>query len=105
MGSIQIQVGTLMRALGVMFDPKLSWEKHIVHVSNIVKIHALRRISSDLNQSKLVNNAHRSIYSVLYHTSGISFKERTKSIMVTKNCFLKLDCHNCPTMHMNPFWS
>ena len=35
-GSIKPQVGTSMRVLGVMFDLKLSWEKHIVHVSNIL---------------------------------------------------------------------
>ena len=52
-GSIKIQVGTSMRVLGVMFDSKLSWEKHIVHVSNKVKkkIHALRRISSARDKS------------------------------------------------------
>ena len=49
MGFINIQVGTSLRVLGVMFDSKLSLEKHIVHVINIVKkkIHALRIISSD----------------------------------------------------------
>ena len=46
-----------MRVLGVRFDSKRSWVKHIVHVSNIVrkKILALRRISSDLDQSELLS--------------------------------------------------
>ena len=34
---IKIQVRTSMRVLGVKLDTQLSWEKHIVHVSNIMK--------------------------------------------------------------------
>ena len=58
--------------LRVTFDSKLSWDKHIVHVSNIMKkkIHALRRILSDLNQSELLSIAHGSISSVLYYAAG-----------------------------------
>ena len=61
-----------MRVLGVMFDLKLSWEKHIVHDSNIVKkkIHTLRQILSDLNQSELLGIAHGLIYYVLYYAAG-----------------------------------
>ena len=59
-------------SVGCHIWTKLSWEKHIVHVSIIVKkkIHALRRISSDLNQSELLSIAHESIYSVLYYAAG-----------------------------------
>ena len=70
--SSEIQVGTTMRVLGVMFDSKLSWGSHITHISNIVKkkIHALRKISTDLNPSELLGIAHGSIYSVLYYAAG-----------------------------------
>ena len=69
---MKIQVGTSMRVLGVMFDSKLSWEKHIVNVSNIMekKIHALISTLSDLNQSELLSIAHGSIYSLLYSATG-----------------------------------
>ena len=78
--SSKIQVGTTMRVLEVMFDSKLSWENHIVHVCNIVKkkIHALRRISSDLSQSELLSIAHGSIYSVLYYAAGTWLNEGLK---------------------------
>ena len=70
--SSEIQVGTTMRVLGVMFDSKLSWGSHITHISNIVKkkIHALRKISTELNPSELLCIAHGPIYSVLYYAAG-----------------------------------
>ena len=57
-----------MSVLGVMIDSRLSWENHKLHVSSIVKkkIHALRKISSDLSQAELLNIAHGSIF--LYST-------------------------------------
>jgi hypothetical protein len=55
-----------------MFDSKLSWENHINHISTIdkKKIHALRKISPELDQSELLNIAHGSIYYVLYYAAG-----------------------------------
>ena len=84
--SSKIEVGTTMRVLGVMFDSKLSWENHIVHVCNIVKkkIYALRRISSDLNQAELLNIAHGSIYSVLYYAAGTWLNEGLKEKFVRR---------------------
>ena len=87
-----------MRVLGVMFDWKLSWEAHIVHVFNIVKkqIHALRRISSDLNQSELISIAHGSIYSVLlYYAAGTWLngglhKKFVKRLKVLSNSALQI---------------
>jgi hypothetical protein len=35
--SSEIQVGTTMGVLGVMFDSKLFWGSHMTHISNIVK--------------------------------------------------------------------
>jgi len=70
--SYKIKVGTTMRVLGVMFDSKLEWENHVLHVCNTMKkkIYALRRISSDLSQAELLSIAHGSIYSVLYYAAG-----------------------------------
>jgi hypothetical protein len=70
--SSEIQVGTTMRVLGVIFGSKLSWGSHITHFSNIVKkkIHALRKISTDLNPFKLLGIAHGSIYSLLSYVAG-----------------------------------
>jgi hypothetical protein len=68
----QIKVGKTMRVLGVTFDSKLSWESHIDRISLSVKkkIHALRRLSTDLKQPELLNLAHGSIYSILYYAAG-----------------------------------
>ena len=86
-----------MRVLGVMFDSKLSWENHVVHVCNTVKkkIHALRRISSDLSQRELLSIAHGSIYSVLYYAAGTwlneGLKERfLKRLKVLSNSTLQI---------------
>jgi hypothetical protein len=51
--SSEIQVGTTMRVLGVMFDTKLSWRSNITHISNIVKkkIDTLRKILIGINPS------------------------------------------------------
>jgi hypothetical protein len=80
LASSEIQVGTTMRVLGVMFDSKLSWGSHITNISNFVrkKIHALRKISTDLNPSELLGIAHGSIYSVLYYAAGTWLKEDYK---------------------------
>jgi hypothetical protein len=51
--SAKIQVGTTIRAVGVMSDSKLSWGSHIIHMSKIV-----RKISADLNPFKLFGIAH-----------------------------------------------
>ena len=68
----EIKVGKTMRVLGVTFDSKLSWESHIDKISLSVKkkIHALRKLSTDLNQPELLNIAHGSIYSILYYAAG-----------------------------------
>jgi hypothetical protein len=52
--SWKIQVGKTLRVLGVIFDSKMSLEADINKIfSNIKKkIHALRKISSDLNHSE-----------------------------------------------------
>ena len=42
-------------------EPKVNWK---------LVSHALRRISSDLNQSELLSIAHESSYSVLYYGAG-----------------------------------
>ena len=57
---------------GVIFDSKMSGEADINKIfSNIKKkIHALRKISSDLNHSERLSVAHGSIYSVLYYAAG-----------------------------------
>jgi hypothetical protein len=70
--SSEIQVVTTMRVLGVLFNSKLSWGSHITNISNIVKkkIHTLRKISADFNQSELISIAHGSIYSILYFAAG-----------------------------------
>ena len=75
-----------MRVWGVMFDSKLSWENHVVHVCSIVKrkIYALRRISSDLNQSELLSIAHGSIYSVMYYAAGTWLNEGLQEKFVRK---------------------
>ncbi len=72
MASSEIQVGTTMRVLEVMFDSKLSWESHITHISHIIKkeTQTLRKISTDLNLSELLVIAHQSIYSLLYYAAG-----------------------------------
>jgi hypothetical protein len=46
---------------------------HITHISNIVKkkIHALRKILTDLNPFELLGIAHQSIYSVLNYAADI----------------------------------
>jgi hypothetical protein len=50
----------------------LSRENNINHVSSIVKkkIHALRKVSSDLDQFEQFNIAHGSIHSVLHYAAG-----------------------------------
>jgi hypothetical protein len=60
--SCKIKVGKTMRVLGVIFDSKMSWEFHINNISiNIKKkIHALQKISSDLNHSERLSVAHGS---------------------------------------------
>jgi hypothetical protein len=70
--SCKIKVGKTMRVLGVIFDSKMSWEAHINNISSNIKnkIHALRKISSDLNHSEHLSVAHGSIYSVLYYAAG-----------------------------------
>jgi hypothetical protein len=70
--SSEIQVGTTMRVLGVMFNSKISWGSHITHIFNIVKkkIQALRNISTDLKSSKLLGIAHGSINPKLYYAVG-----------------------------------
>jgi hypothetical protein len=61
-----------MRVLGVIFDCKMSWEAHINNISSNIKkkIHALRKMSSDLNHSGRLSVAHGSNYSVLYYAAG-----------------------------------
>ena len=70
--SCKIKVGKTMRVLGVIFDSKMSWEAHINNIASNIKkkIHALRKISSDLNHSERLSVAHGSIYSVLYYAAG-----------------------------------
>ncbi len=70
--SCKIKVGKTMRVLGVIFVSKMSWEAHINNISSNIKkkIHALRKISSDLNHSECLSVAHGSIYSVLYYAVG-----------------------------------
>jgi hypothetical protein len=53
--SSEIQVGTAMRVLGVMFDSKLSWGSHITYFSNIVKkkIYALRKGATSLGTGSI----------------------------------------------------
>ena len=53
--SSEMQVGTTMRVIGIMFNSKLSWGFRITHISNMVKkkMHTIRKISTDLNPSKL----------------------------------------------------
>ena len=77
----------------VMFDLKFFWEKHIVHVSNIVKkkIHALGRISPDLNQSELLTIPHESIYSVLYYAAGTWLNGGLHIFFSKDRKFLKID--------------
>ena len=87
-------VGTTMRVLGVMFDSRLSWENHILHVSSIVKKkkHALRKLSSDICQAELLNIAHGSFSSVLYFAAGTWLNEALqKKLLKRLEVFLK--CH------------
>ena len=75
--SSESTVGTTMRVLGALFDSRLSWENHVLHVSSTVKkkIYALIKISSDLSQAELLNIAHGSIFSVLYDATGTWLNE------------------------------
>ncbi len=63
MASNEVQLGTIMRVLGVMFDSKLSWQCHITHISYIIekKVHTLWKISTDLNPSKLLSTSHGNV--------------------------------------------
>ena len=65
--SSEFTVGTTMRVLGVMFDYRL-------HVSSIVKkkIHAQRKISSDLSQAELL---YLDQFFVLYYAAGTWLNE------------------------------
>ena len=72
LSSCKIKVGKTMRDFGVIFDTKMSWEAHINNISSNIKkkIHALRKISSDLYHSVCLGVAHGYIYSVLYYAAG-----------------------------------
>jgi hypothetical protein len=80
-----------------MIESKLSREKHIKyinHVSSIVKkkIHALRKISSDLDQFELLNIAHGSIYSVLYYAAGTWLKKSFQDKFIRRLKVLSTNC-------------
>jgi hypothetical protein len=86
-----------MRVLGVMFDSRLAWENHVLHVSSTVKkkMHALRKISSDLSQAELLNIANGSIFSVLYYAAGTWLNEALqekllKRLKVLSNATLQI---------------
>jgi hypothetical protein len=72
LSSCKIKVGKTMRDFGVIFDTKMSWEAHINNISSNIKkkIHALRKISSDLYHSVCLGVADGYIYSVLYYAAG-----------------------------------
>ena len=71
--NVSVKSGTTMNVLGVCFDSKLSWAKHVSNTINKANIalHAIRLIKKHFNGDEIIKLLTSNFYSVLFYNSEI----------------------------------
>ena len=73
LNNVSVKSKTSMNVLGVYFDSKLTWSKHIantIHKANLA-LHAIRLIKKYFNSTEIRQLLTSNFYSVLYYNSEI----------------------------------
>ena len=71
--NVSVKSGTTMNVLGVCFDSKLSWAKHVSNTINKANtaLHAIRLIKKHFNGDEIIKLLTSNFYSVLFYNSEI----------------------------------
>ena len=85
--NVMVKSVTFMNVLGVCFDLKLTWSKHIANTINKANmaLHAIRLIKKYFNSTKILQLLTSNFYSILYYNSEIWHIPNLKPELKQKN--------------------
>ena len=73
LNNVTVKSGTSMNVLGVCFDSKLTWAKHISNAINKANmaLHAIKLIKKHFSGNEIIQLLTSNFYSILYYNSEI----------------------------------
>ena len=101
-GNVIIKSMTSMNVLGVEFDSKLNWSKHISKVINKANkaLHAIKMIKRFFNRDEILLLLTSNFYSILYYNSEIwhlpSLKPELKQLLLSASAKALKLCERTP---------